>query len=126
MLHGNVSRNGYGNAVVGRYGACFEEDNIGLCVGELEEVLPRGLDVLVKYGPSLNVRRGQCTTSKRLAKFRWWKYQKPKLNISQKELTSLLFATSSFNRHKMIIVTPRRAVHGDTNTPLSPSTFTRN
>ena len=52
--------------------------------------------------------------------------KKPKLNISQKELTSLLFATSSFNRQKMIIVTPRRVVHGDTNTPLAPSTFTRN
>ena len=25
-LHGNVSRNGYGNAMIGRYGGCFEED----------------------------------------------------------------------------------------------------
>src|ERR1041385_5140796 len=25
MLHGNVSRKGYGNALVGRYGGCFEE-----------------------------------------------------------------------------------------------------
>ena len=24
-LHGNISRNGYGNAIIGRYGACFEE-----------------------------------------------------------------------------------------------------
>ena len=24
-LHGNISRNGYGNAMIGRYGACFEE-----------------------------------------------------------------------------------------------------
>ena len=24
-LHGNVSRNGYGNAMIGRYGGCFEE-----------------------------------------------------------------------------------------------------
>ena len=24
-LHGNISRNGYGNAIVGRYGDCFEE-----------------------------------------------------------------------------------------------------
>ena len=24
-LHGNISRNGYGNAMVGRYGGCFEE-----------------------------------------------------------------------------------------------------
>ena len=24
-LHGNISRNGYGNAIRGRYGGCFEE-----------------------------------------------------------------------------------------------------
>ena len=24
-LHGNISRNGYENAIVGRYGGCFEE-----------------------------------------------------------------------------------------------------
>ena len=25
-LHGNISWNGYGNAMIGRYGGCFEED----------------------------------------------------------------------------------------------------
>ena len=25
-LHDNISRNGYGNAIIGRYGGCFEED----------------------------------------------------------------------------------------------------
>ena len=24
-LHGNISRNGYGNTMIGRYGGCFEE-----------------------------------------------------------------------------------------------------
>jgi len=24
-LHGNISRNGYGNAMIGKYGGCFEE-----------------------------------------------------------------------------------------------------
>ena len=24
-LHGNISRNGYGNAIIGRYGGCFGE-----------------------------------------------------------------------------------------------------
>ena len=24
-LHGNISRNGYGNAIIGRYGGCFDE-----------------------------------------------------------------------------------------------------
>ena len=25
-MHGNISRNGYGNAIIGRYDGCFEED----------------------------------------------------------------------------------------------------
>ena len=25
VLHGNISQNGYGNAIIGRYGGCFEE-----------------------------------------------------------------------------------------------------
>ena len=29
-LHGNISRNAYGNAIIGRYGGCFEEDIIRL------------------------------------------------------------------------------------------------
>jgi hypothetical protein len=26
-LHGNISQNGYGKAIIGRYGGCFEERN---------------------------------------------------------------------------------------------------
>ena len=38
-LHGNISRNGYGNAIIGRYGGCFEEDIGGLCV--IERIISR-------------------------------------------------------------------------------------
>ena len=31
-LHGNISRNGYGNAMIGRYGGCFEEGNGGCMI----------------------------------------------------------------------------------------------
>ena len=27
-VHGNISRNGYGNAIIGRYDGCFEEGKI--------------------------------------------------------------------------------------------------
>ena len=30
-LHGNISRNGYENAIVGRYGGCFEEGIWWVC-----------------------------------------------------------------------------------------------
>ena len=33
---------------------------MGLCVGEHDEVLPRGLDVPAKFAPTLNVRMGNA------------------------------------------------------------------
>ena len=32
MLHGNISQNGYGNAMIGSYGGCFEEGNGGCMI----------------------------------------------------------------------------------------------
>ena len=31
-LHGNISQNGYGNAIIGRYGGCFQEGNGGFMI----------------------------------------------------------------------------------------------
>ena len=39
-LHGNISQNGYGNAIIGRYGGCFEE-GIWYGTGEICVVLER-------------------------------------------------------------------------------------
>ena len=33
-LHGNISRNGYGNAIIGRYGGYFEEGIWWVYAGE--------------------------------------------------------------------------------------------
>ena len=58
MLHGNVSRKGYGNALIGRYGGCFEE--------RYKEVYDdrayhaKGLDAPAKYAPTLEVRKGNA------------------------------------------------------------------
>ena len=57
-LHGNISRNGYGNAIIGRYGGCFEEDKGGLCVKE--RIISRGLDAPAKFAPTLEVRKGNA------------------------------------------------------------------
>ena len=57
-LHGNISRNGYGNAIIGRYGGCFEEDIRGLCV--TERIISRGLDAPAKFAPTLKVRKGNA------------------------------------------------------------------
>ena len=57
-LHGNISRNGYGNAIIGRYGGCLEEDIRRLmCV---ERIISRGLDAPVKFSPTLEVRKGNA------------------------------------------------------------------
>ena len=39
MLHGNISQNGYGNAMIGRYGGCFEEDIMRLMM--TERIMPK-------------------------------------------------------------------------------------
>ena len=38
-MHGNISQNGYGNAIIGRYGAYFEE---GYMVGLMHQQKLRG------------------------------------------------------------------------------------
>ena len=58
MLHGNVSRKGYGNALIGRYGGYFEE-------GYNEAYDDRAyhakdLDAPAKFSPTLNVRKGNA------------------------------------------------------------------
>ena len=58
MLHGNVSRKGYGNALIGRYGGCFEEDIMGLCVRE--RIISRDLDAPAKFAPTIKVRKGNA------------------------------------------------------------------
>ena len=55
-LHDNISRNGYGNAMIGRYGGCFEEDIRRFIV--IERIVSRGLDAPAKFAPTLEVRKG--------------------------------------------------------------------
>ena len=73
----------------------------GLCVGKQDEVLPWGW----MYWRSMH--NSQCEqkamhSTEEASKYRWWKCQKPQLNISQKELTSLLQTTSRFNIKSMV------------------------
>ena len=67
-LHGNISRNGYGNAIIGRYGGCFEE---GYMVGLMHQRKLHGTRV-ASNGGRVRVRIIHG------------------LNISHKELTYLL------------------------------------
>ena len=58
MLHGNVSRKGYGNALIGRYGGCFE-----LGYSELYDERAyhaKDLDASAKFSLTLDVRKGNA------------------------------------------------------------------
>ena len=56
MFHGNVSQKGYGNALIGRYGGCFEEDIMSLMYDRAYHA--KDLDAPVKFTLTLDVRKG--------------------------------------------------------------------
>ena len=58
MLHGNVSRKGYGNALIGRYGGYFEERYNESY--DDRAYYAKGLDAPTKFGPTLNVRKSNA------------------------------------------------------------------
>ena len=57
-LHHNISRNGYGNAIIDRYGGCFEEDIIRLMCDR--HIISRGSDAPAKFAPRLDVGKGNA------------------------------------------------------------------
>ena len=65
-LHGNISRNSYGNAVVGSYGGCFEED-VQAYVQENRMKSSHGFGCTGEVCTNSQCEKGQCTTPKRLA-----------------------------------------------------------
>ena len=64
-LHGNMSRNGYGNAIIGRYGGGFEEDIKRFMWDRAYHITGCGCtgDVCTNS----QCEKGQCTVPKRLA-----------------------------------------------------------
>src|SRR3954471_20334463 len=64
-LHGNISRNGYGNAIIGRYGGCFVED-IGRFMCERAYHIT-GFGCIGEVCTNSQCEKGQCTVPKRLA-----------------------------------------------------------
>ena len=81
-FHGNISRNGYGNAIIGRYGGYFEED--------IRRFISRGLDAPAKFAPTLNVRKAMHSTEKASNGGKVRVCIIHGLNISHKEVTYLL------------------------------------
>ena len=113
MLRGNVSRNGYGNVVVGRYGGCFEED-MGLCVGEQDEVLPRSW-MHWRSMHLVSMRERELHIIEEARKYGRWKCQNQRLNNAFVYCKQL--AVSTF--HKWLNH-PKRDHGGDTRSRWIP------
>ena len=64
-LHGNISRNGYGNAIIGRYGGCFEEDIRRFKCERACHIT--GFGCTGEVCTNSQCKKGQCTVPKRLA-----------------------------------------------------------
>ena len=60
MLHGNVSQKGYVNALIGRYGGCFEERYNEAYDDRAYHT--NGLDAPTKFAPTLMMRKGNART----------------------------------------------------------------
>ena len=64
MLHGNVSRKGYGNALIGRYGSCLEERYNEAY--DDRACHAKGLDAPVKFVPTLKMRKGNARVTSQI------------------------------------------------------------
>ena len=69
-LHGNISRNGYGNAIIGRYGGCFEEDIRRFMCERAYHIT--GFGCTGEVCTNSQCEKGQCTVPKRLAMMERW------------------------------------------------------
>ena len=58
ILHDNVSRNGYGNAIIGRYGGYLEDDIMRLMYERVYH--PKDLDAPVEFAPTLKMKKGNA------------------------------------------------------------------
>ena len=60
-----ISQNGYENAIIGRYGGCFEEDIRRFMCDRAYRIT--GLGCTDEVCPNSQGEKGQCTVPKRLA-----------------------------------------------------------
>ena len=68
-LHGNISQNGCGNAIIGRRGGCFEEDIRRLMCDRAYRIM--GFGCTDEVCTNSRGEKGQCMVPKRLAMMEW-------------------------------------------------------
>lgn len=110
MLHGNISQNGYGDAIIGRYGGYFEEDRCFMC-RRTRGSPPTGFGCTGEGSTMSRCESRKCVIPKRLENMDRWKC----INISNSTLVIknsntyceclAVYSENSCNRR-----TPRRVV----------------
>ena len=103
-LHGNISRNGNGNAIIGRYGGCFEEDIRRFMCDRAYHTT--GFGCTGKVCTNSQGEKGQCTVPKKLENCgKVGMHNCPWTHISHKELIYLLWKFIS-PRSKVLLACP--------------------
>ena len=64
-MHGNISRNGYGNPIIGRYRGCLDEDIRTFMCERAYHIT--GLGCAGEVCTNSQYEKGQCMVPKRLA-----------------------------------------------------------
>ena len=100
-LHGNISRNGYGNAIIGRYGSCFEEDIRRFMCERVYHII--GFGGTGEVCTNSQCEKGQCTVPKRLANG-----GKVKVRIIHGLIIS---QKNSYTYYKNLVVIKNRVLH---------------
>src|SRR3954462_5731210 len=111
MLHGNISQKGYGNALVGRYGGCFEEGYREVYDDRAYDA--KGLDVLAKVDANSRSEKKAMHGTGKASKI--WEGGSVNFRILTlvRRTHALIIGNSQFNEevHKETS-TPRRSVWG--------------
>src|SRR3954469_24707260 len=109
-LHGNVTRKGYGNALIGRYGGCFEERYKEAYDDRAYHA--KGLDVPAKVDANSRSEKKAMHGTGKASKMRRWKCQLSILTLVRRT-NALIIGNSQSNKevHKETS-TPRRSVWG--------------
>src|ERR1041385_7478138 len=108
MFHRNISRKVHGNALIGRYGGCFEERYKE--VYDNRACHAKDLDVPTRWTPTLGVRRGKCMIPKRLANMRRWKCQLSILTLVRRNHALIIGNSQSNEEVHKETSTPRRSM----------------
>ena len=101
-----LPQNSYGNAIIGRYGGCFEEDIRRLMCDRAYHIM--GFGCTSEVCTDNRGEKGQCTVPKRLENCEKVRVRIIHgLNISHKELTYLLHKSTSRQNPRHYAHAPR-------------------